>query len=60
MAYRILVDHMLEGPSSPGPGDVVVARIDVVLMNDVTALLVEKVLRERELRSLLIVGRGWV
>ncbi len=45
-AIEVLRSHMVEGPSDPGPGDVVVARVDMVLMNDVTALLAERVLRE--------------
>ena len=46
MAEKILASHVVEGPGSPGPGDVVTARVDAVFMNDVTALLAIKVLRE--------------
>ena len=45
-AEQVLRSHMVEGPRDPGPGDVIVARVDMVLMNDVTALLAMKVLRD--------------
>jgi len=53
MAERILAAHAVEGPREPGPGDVVTARVDMVLMNDVTALLAIKVLRETGAEALV-------
>ncbi len=44
LAERILSSHLVEGRVEPG--EVVTARVDMVLMNDVTALLAAKVLRE--------------
>ncbi len=46
LALEILSSHIVEGPSDPGPGDIVVVKPDLLLMNDITALLALRVIEE--------------
>ena len=54
----IIKSHMIEGPSRPEPGDVVVVNPDLVLMNDVTALLALRILEETSATDLVKCSKG--
>ncbi|RUM47250.1 MAG: 3-isopropylmalate dehydratase large subunit [Hyperthermus sp.] len=60
VAERILGEHVVEGSPKPSPGEVVVARVDAVFMNDVTGLLALKVLRETGAEDLVDCERGFI
>ena len=58
MAVEVIRSRVVDGPRSPEPGDVVVVEPDLVLMNDVTALLALRVLEETGAEGLVDCSKG--
>ncbi|MEB3779326.1 MAG: 3-isopropylmalate dehydratase large subunit [Desulfurococcales archaeon] len=53
LAVEIMSSHVTNGAKDVGPGDIVVVKPDILLMNDVTALLAIRVLEETGVEDII-------